>query len=122
VWAEFTFASKDRPLARYPLQGVTLSAVDLCSKEQTSRVPIGRKIGALHIGSSEAEVLQTMGNPDRIDEAAARERRDPRYATTRYSARYGERVFVYERKQDLGFAFIFLMQGKVNTIWLSVSE
>jgi hypothetical protein len=79
-------------------------------------------IGAIRIGQTEAEVVKVYGPPLRIDDAVARETRDPRYAGTKYSKKFGERVFVYSRPDDSAFVFVYFSNGKVKSIWASIGE
>ena len=79
-------------------------------------------VGPIQIGAPEQDVITVLGTPSRIDNALAREKQDSRIRGTRYSANYGDRVLVYERKRNLGFVFVFLRSGHVSTVWASIQE
>jgi len=122
LWGEFTFGSNHQPHRRPRLLGITLTTAAMCSTNATSKAPIGPRAGRVRIGSSESELVQVMGFPDRVDDALQRERKNPGIKRTRYSARFGDRVYVYERNDDLGFVFVFLASGRVSTVWQSIAE
>ena len=123
VSTEFTFSDAKNPLARYPLQGIMVTTASICPKNSLvkgkARV-IG--LGPVELGMAVKSVVEKMGEPARIDDAIQREKEDRRYADTRYSARFGDKVYVYDKKDDLGFVFVFLREDKVSTIWASTSE
>ncbi len=123
ISAEFTFAGEKNRMARYPLEGITVTTAPICPKNLLSSGKSGgMSVGPIEIGMSTKAVVQKLGEPSRIDDAVAREKKDPKIADTRYSAKFGEQVYVYEKKDDLGFVFVFLRAGKVSTIWASTSE
>lgn len=121
VWGEFTFGGDDQHSRRPTLQGITLTTTAICPKDSSTSVPL-ESAGGVRIGQSETELVQIMGKPDRVDDAVQREKKNPAIKRTRYSARFGEQVFVYERKGDLGFVFVFLHAGRVSTVWQSMAE
>jgi hypothetical protein len=124
IWVEFTFSSKNSHSdTKNPrLEGITLTTVAMCTKSAESQISFEPRAGALRIGQSESGLVQIMGNPNRIDDAILREKKTPEIAQTRYSARFGERVYVYDRENDLGFVFVFIRNGRISTIWQSISE
>jgi hypothetical protein len=100
-----------------------LSEQEMCAPRDASRkVDIGRRLAGAAIGMTEGEVRASIGQPARIDDAKAREASKPAMADTRYSAKFGDSVYVYEKPDDLGFTFIFFKDGRVRTIWFSNSE
>lgn len=100
-----------------------LTEQTMCEGQKSDRkVDLGRQLAGASIGMSESEVLAALGQPTRIDDAKEREARKPSMADTRYSAKFGDRVYVYDSPDDLGFTFVFLKDGRVRTIWFSNSE
>lgn len=123
LWADFTFAGKEESSRRGELRGIMLTEQKLCEGQGTHRkVHLGHQLAGVSIGMSESEVLASLGKPTRIDDAKEREAQRPSMADTRYSARFGDSVFVYDKPDDLGFTFVFLKEGRVRTIWFSNSE
>ena len=74
------------------------------------------------IGTGESEVLASCGYLNRIDDDKEREARNPAMAATRYASKFSDRVFAYNKPNDLGFTFIYFKDGRVRTIWFSASE
>ncbi len=123
VWADFTFAGKEESSTSGDLRGIMLSEEKMCaSHEVINKASIGRQLAGVAIGMTEREVRSLIGQPARIDDAKAREASKPAMADTRYSAKFGDNVYVYEKPDDLGFTFIFFKDGRVRTIWFSNSE
>ena len=123
LWADFTFAGKEESSRKGELRGIMLTEQKLCDSQRTERkVNLGRQLAGVSIGMAESEVLAFLGQPTRIDDAREREARRPILADTRYSAKFGDSVLVYDKPDDLGFTFIFLKEGRVRTIWFSNSE
>ena len=122
VWADFTFAGKEES-KKGDLRGLMLTEQRMCEGRGTGhKANLGRQLAGAAIGMAESEVLAVIGRPTRIDDAREREERKPSMADTRYSAKFGERVYVYEKPDDLGFTFVFFKDGRVRTIWFSNSE
>lgn len=123
VWADFTFAGKEESSRSGDLRGIMLSEQKMCDPREAHRkVDIGRQFAGVAIGMAEREVRSLLGLPTRIDDAKAREASKPAMADTRYSAKFGDSVYVYEKPDDLGFTFVFFKDGRVRTIWYSNSE
>lgn len=121
--AEITFADPNKPMGRYPLAGITVTTQKICAGNSTApKNAIPRQIGAVRLGMTEEDLVRALGKPVRIDDAVAREKRDPRYVGTRYSAMFGEKVYVYNGDDELGFVFVFMRAGVVSTIWAAISE
>lgn len=122
VWADFTFAGKEESSTSGDLRGIMLSEQKMCDPREVPRkVRIGRQLAGVAIGMTEGEVRSLIGQPARIDDAKAREASKPTMADTRYSAKFGDSVYVYEKPDALGFTFIFFKDGRVRTIWFSNS-
>jgi hypothetical protein len=123
VWADFTFAGKEESSAKGELRGIMLSEQKMCEGRRGKReTNLGRRLAAASIGMTESEVLASRGKPTRVDDARGRESRRPLMAATRYSAKFGDSVYVYENPDVLGFAFVYFKDGRVRTIWFSESE
>lgn len=122
VSAEFTFSDPTKPLGRYPLSGLTISNQKICvGNSSVPKKALPQQIGSVRLGMTEEKMIAALGKPVRIDDAAAREKRNPRYAGTRYSVMFGEKVYVYNGDDELGFVFVFLRAGAVSTIWAAIS-
>lgn len=123
VWADFTFAGKEESSAAGDLRGIMLTKQRICEgRTGEPRMKLGGQLAGAAIGMTESEVLASRGPPIRIDDAGEREGRKPAMADTRYAAKFGARVYVYERPNDLGFTFVYFRDGRVRTIWFSASE
>jgi hypothetical protein len=123
VWADFTFAGKEESSAKGELRGIMLTEEKICEgRKGEPKRELGRRLVGASIGMGESEVLASRGQPTRIDDAKEREARKPAMAATRYAAKFGDRVFVYDKPDDLGFTFIYFKDGRVRTIWFSASE
>jgi hypothetical protein len=123
VWADFTFAGKEESSAKGELRGIMLSEQEMCEgRRGTRKASLGRRLAGASIGMAESEVLASLGRPTRIDDARRREARKPPMADTRYSAKFGDSVYVYETQDELGFTFVYFKDGRVRTIWFSESE
>jgi hypothetical protein len=123
VWADFTFAGKEESSGKGDLRGIMLTEEKMCEGQKSARkVTLGRHLAGAYIGMSESEVSASLGQPTRIDDAKEREARKPSTADTRYSVKFGDRVYVYDKPDVLGFTFVFLKDGRVRTIWYSNSE
>ena len=123
VWADFTFAGKEESSAKGDLRGIMLTEQIICKgRKGEPKVKLGRQLAGASIGMTESEVLASRGQPTRIDDAKEREARKPAMADTRYSAKFGDLVYVYDKPDDLGFTFIYFRDGRVRTIWCSSSE
>ncbi len=120
-WAEFTFGGTEEHAHRDVLRGITLTLTPICPKRSSpAEIGFGKSVDGFSLGQSESEVIATRGKPVRVDDAIAREKRDPMMAGTRYSAKFGPRVLVYERNEAT--TFVFIRNGTVATIWTSVGE
>lgn len=123
VWADFTFAGKEESSAKGELRGIMLTEQKICEGQKGARkTNLGRQLAGASIGMAESEVRASRGQPTRVDDAKEREARKPAMADTRYSAKFGDRVYVYEKPDDLGLTFIYFKDGRVRTIWFSDSE
>jgi len=122
LWVDFTFAGKEESRGR-ELRSIMLSEQQLCDSLKASlKVDIGRQLTGISIAMTEEDVLSVLGQPARIDDAKEREERKPAVADTRYSMKFGDRVYVYEKPAELGFTFVFFKNGRVRTVWHSRSE
>jgi hypothetical protein len=123
VWADFTFAGKEESSEKGKLRSIMLTEQQLCERQKGGhQINLGRQLAGASVGMSESEVLSSLGQPTRIDDAKDRETLRPSIAETRYSAKFGERVYVYDSPDDLAFTFVFFKNGRVRTIWFSSSE
>lgn len=123
VWADYTFAGKEESSAKGDLRGIMLTEEKICEgRKGEPKHYLGQYLAGATIGMSEGEVLASRGQPTRIDDSKEREARKPAMASTRYAAKFGDRVFVYDKPGDLGFTFIYFKDGRVRTIWFSASE
>ena len=123
--AEITFTDPNKPLVRYPLAGITVTTQKICAGNSTApKKSLPHQIGNVRLGMAEEDLVKVLGKPVRIDDAVAREKRDPRYAGTRYSAVFGEKVYVYNGDDELGFVFVFISVSTrtVSTVWAAISE
>lgn len=122
VWADFTFAGAEESSGKGKLRGIMLTEQKICEGQKGDRKrSLGRQLAGASIGMAESEVLASRGQPTRVDDAKEREVRKPAMADTRYSAKFGDRVYVYEKPDDPGSTFIYFKDGRVRTIWFSES-
>lgn len=122
AWVDFIFAGKEES-SRGGLQGIMLTEQQLCEPIVGDRkLGSRRQLAGVSLGMSEREVLAARGKPSRIDDAKQREVRTPSMANTRYSAKFGDSVYVYDTSDSLEFTFVFFKDGRVRTIWFSSSE
>lgn len=106
--------------------GVGVSQVSLCGKAVSSRRPFPKLAlsGAIAIGDSESSVLAKCGEPDRVDDLLALERRDPRLKDEPgFGSKFGERKLVYlpEGEDSLLTLFVQVSNGRVKSLWLTES-
>lgn len=123
VWADFIFAGKEGASAEGTLSGIMLTEEKICDgRKGDPKHKLGRHLVGVAIGMDESEVLASRGEPTRIDDATKREANHQMMADTRYAAKFGERVFVYDKPDDLRFVFVYFKDGRVRTIWFADTE
>jgi hypothetical protein len=106
--------------------GVHVSRAPLCAQSVAPRKPFGklRLTTGIAIGDSEAVVVKKCGKPDRVDDAVALEKRNPRLKQQPgFGSQFGERKLVYFREGDdsLLALFVQVTEGRVVSLWLSES-
>lgn len=122
VWADFTFAGSEEAVKRGTLRSIMITEEQQCSRESTSKVALRRTLGPVSIGMNLGEVTERLGKPSRVDDARARENRNPALQNSRYAARYGDTVYVYDASEERGFLFVYFRDQRVRTIWFSDGE
>lgn len=123
AWVDFIFAGKEESGKKGVLQGIMLTEQQLCEPTPGDRkLSPRRHLAGVSLGMSEREVLAARGKPSRIDDAKQREARTPSMTNTRYAAKFGDSVYVYDVPDSIEFTFVFFKDGRVRTIWFSSSE
>jgi hypothetical protein len=106
--------------------GVHVSQAPLCAQSVAPRKPF-RKLRlptGVAIGDSESMALEKCGKPDRVDDAAALEKRNPRLKQKPgFGSQFGERKLVYfpEGDDSLLALFVQVTDGRIVSLWLSES-
>lgn len=106
--------------------GVHVSREPLCGRAVPPRKPF-RKLAlptGLAVGDSELSTVRQCGQPQRIDDTVALERKYPRSKDEPgFGSRFGQRKLAYfpEGEDSLLALFIQVTEGKVISLWLNDS-
>ena len=124
LWLELTFDRRQPFQGKVDLKDIFLTSETLCEQHFQAKEPLDHLMttSGITVGADEDDVLQLKSTPTRVDDSVARQERNPAYGDTKYAVRYGEKVLVYRKPSDLGFNFFYISNGKVKSIWLSMSE
>lgn len=126
LWVEFEYekATSDKKGAPQ-LTGVFISTKKLCGESYAPKKPFPPFVlrSTVGIGASEADVTSILGQPKRVDDVLAIEKKSPYLLNDhRYSSRYGTHRLVYDTGSELLFNFFSFENGKLTSIWLADRE
>jgi hypothetical protein len=127
AWIEFKFDRRKNYFNPYQLITIFVSREPLCEKTSTPAKPFAelKTRSGLKLGSAEQEIVRVKGPPSRVADAVLRETKNPKLKSkSPYAAKYGEKVYVYGKdpEGDLLANSYHVTDGKIKSIWLSVSE
>lgn len=116
MWAEFQFGIH---AANSPkLVSIFLSRLKLCAETYTTRTPLNINLenGRIVMGMSEADVVNQLGRPARIEKLSGN------VTNPIFDKRYGERAYVYETADSVLYGVLYIHDAKVIGFRLSVEE
>lgn len=125
VWVEFTVDYHDKTGEANEIIEMFLSKEPLCERKYVAKTPFKRLATArgVQIGSSQDAVVRAYGQPTRVDDSTAREKRNPDYKSTHLASKFGSPVLVYlAAENELLFSAFYMKDGQVYSVLISVSE
>lgn len=114
--------SGDAPLSKARLDTIFWYKKDICALPaklpQSFATPLSFRQVAIRM--HENDVIVRLGTPKRIDDAVAREARNPRYLNTILASRYGKTRLHYTVEEKANtFVEIGIDDGVVVSVWIS---
>lgn len=123
--SEILSFSGDEPLHSKRLDGIFVARGMLCAEKPSGKAKRGlfKTTSGIKLGDDKAKVIAKLGEPSRVDDALARETKNPRYLNTRYASAFGQTRLHYEKgRASLLFnQFGIDKDGQVASIWISSS-
>lgn len=122
LWLEFTF---DKHSIVAELSDIFVSSQSLCEKTFVPKKSFPKIVlkNGLVIGSLDRDVIKVKGKPNRVDENE-KSNSSKLLEKTYFSSIYGETVLVYDysERDENEMNYFYISNGKIKTIWLSISE
>lgn len=126
LWIELEYSASGSRGSDLPLTGLFVTNAPMCSTRFVSKSAFPDFVSeyGVKIGSTESEVVNKMGAPERKDDVRAVERKSPYLKNSaRYSSKTGSYRFAYDdAPSSLLFNFYGLKNGRLVSMWFAERE